>query len=86
MILWIHRRMSFYLGDDCQSISMSNVMMFATDLQIVQQKNPLGIFYSHVHFTLLPPSPLGIVPRAQNILKGPQKCFLNVLLKSKDKK
>lgn len=38
-------------------------------------KKPLGIFYFQVHFTLLSPSPFGAVPRAQSILRNPQKYF-----------
>ena len=76
-----------YLGDACQTVLMSNVMMSAPDLQIIQskKKKTLGIFYSHVYFTLLPPSPLAqcLGPRYS---RGSTKMFLNILLKLKDKK
>ena len=50
-----------------------------------KKKKTLGIFYSHVHFTLLPPSPLAqcLGPRYSG---GSTKMFLNILLKLKDKK
>lgn len=86
MILWLHRRMSLFRRclPNCFDVKCHDVCTWSSNCS-VKKKKTLGIFYSHVHFTLLPPSPLAqcLGPRYSG---GSTKMFLNILLKLKDKK
>lgn len=87
MILWLHRRMSLFRRclPNCFDVKCHDVCTWPSNCSVKKKKKTLGIFYSHVHFTLLPPSSLAqcLGPRYSG---GSTKMFLNILLKLKDKK